>query len=124
MDHPRWDMHGLAFLQTPLLRLRAGAELDDRLSAKHVQRFVLHLVILAAQRVPRLDVEDLPHVALGAGPDQLVAPGLLDSVGHLGHIRPPRAEARTTRGWWGTPARTPRSRRSLPCGSPDVRPRR
>ena len=30
--------------------------------------------------VAGFDVEDLPHVAVGAGPDQFVAPGLLHAI--------------------------------------------
>ena len=33
----------------------------------------------------RLDVQDLADVAVGAGPDQLVAPRLLHAVRQLGH---------------------------------------
>src|SRR5213079_918824 len=41
------------------------------------------------QDVSRLDVEDLADVAVGSGPDQLVAPGLVDAIGEVSHPSPP-----------------------------------
>ena len=41
-------------------------------------RFVLHAVELEAQGLTRLDEQDLADVLPGLGPDQLVAPRLVD----------------------------------------------
>ncbi len=57
-------------------------EPEEKLSLEHVQRFVLHVVVLAAQRMAGLHMEDLPDIAIGSGPDQLVPPGLLDLERH------------------------------------------
>ena len=65
---------------------------------KHVHRLVLAVVILQAQHVAGLDVQDLADVAIGAGPDQLVSPRLVHPVRHLGHWSPFVARAR--RKWW------------------------
>src|SRR6266576_1942798 len=61
---------------------------QDDLAREHVDRFVLLVVVLQRQDVSRLDVQDLADVAVGPGPDQLVAPGLLDAVGEGGQGRP------------------------------------
>src|SRR5213075_212275 len=45
------------------------------------------VVILQRQHVAGLDVQNLAHVAIGLGPDDLVAPGLLDAVRELAHAR-------------------------------------
>src|SRR5207248_4115248 len=60
-------------------------EPQDDLSRQHVDRLVLLIVVLQRQHVPRLDVQDLADVAVGARPDQLVAPGLGDAVGKVAH---------------------------------------
>src|SRR6202040_713154 len=86
--------------------------LEAHPAGEDVHRLVLDLVVLQAERVPGLDVQDLPHVAIGPGPDQLMAPGLLDADGALlGHGRPQR-EGMTTAGlrssrstsFWNWPA--------------------
>src|SRR2546427_672121 len=62
-------------------------EPQDDLARQHVDRFVLLVVVLERQYVPGLDVQDLADIAIGAGPDQLVAPWFVDPIreGEVGH---------------------------------------
>ena len=50
-----------------------------------VDRLVLEVVILQAERVPGVDVQNLADVALGLRPMKLVAPRLLDSRDDVVH---------------------------------------
>src|SRR6185437_11876822 len=79
------NVDGLAGAERAGLQLGAGPGAEDQLAPEHVHRLVLAMVILQAQHVSRLDVQDLAHVALGAGPDQLVSPRFVDSVRQVGH---------------------------------------
>src|SRR4029078_13591206 len=58
---------------------------QHQLAAKHVHGLVLEVVVLQAQNVPRLHMQNLSDVLVGAGPHQLVAPRLIYPVPHLGH---------------------------------------
>src|SRR3954451_19747106 len=92
VDQPGRDMHALTRPERTgngSVTL-PGAELE--LAPEHVHRLVLEVVVLETEHVPGLHVKDLPHVPVGAGPDQLVAPGLLHPVRSLRH-----AQARRTR---------------------------
>src|SRR5947207_12098901 len=60
---------------------------QDDFTGQHVDRLILLVVILQRQHVAGLDVKNLAHVAIGLGPDDLVAPGLLDAVRELAHAR-------------------------------------
>src|SRR5689334_18369558 len=62
-------------------RLAIGEEDQLHPAAQQHDRLVLDAVILQRERLARSDVEDLADVAIGLGPDQLVAPGLVDD-GH------------------------------------------
>src|SRR5204863_8330526 len=72
----------------PLDQRVAPLNAQDDLARQHVNGFVLLVVILQRQDVSGLDVQDLADVAVGPGPDQLVAPGLWNAVGKIGHRRP------------------------------------
>ena len=74
------------------VRARPGAE--DQLPRQNVHRLVLAIVILQAQNVASLDVENLADVAISEGPDQLVAPRLVHPVWHFGHEVSFRVERR------------------------------
>src|SRR6267143_735629 len=63
----------------PLARTVSRVELEAHRSREEVDGLVLLAVVLPAERVPTGHVQDLPDVALGVGPDELVAPGLLDA---------------------------------------------
>src|SRR5581483_4388993 len=54
------------------------AELDPCASLEDVPRLVLLVVELEAERLARLDEQDLPGVGAGVRPDQLGPPWLLD----------------------------------------------
>src|SRR5207237_5979677 len=56
-----------------------GTELERRPAVLHVPGLVLPLVVLQRQRLARADEEQLACIAVGLRPDQLPAPGLLDS---------------------------------------------
>ena len=60
---------------------------NSSLPDQQEDRLVLEVVVLQAQGVALVDVDDLAHVAIGLRPVELVAPGLLDS-------RRPRSLAR------------------------------
>src|SRR5262249_35409964 len=54
-------------------------DLEQQLARVQVDRLILQVVVLEAERVPLGDVNQLPDVAIGLRPVQLVAPGLLDA---------------------------------------------
>src|SRR6476661_4524347 len=83
------NMDGLAGLERARLELRPGSGPEDELPAQHVHRLVLHVVVLQAQDVTGLHMQDLAHIAVRARPDELVAPGFVHSVRHIGHGYPP-----------------------------------
>src|SRR3954451_19783182 len=56
-------------------------ELELRLALEHEPALVLLAMELEAERLAGANEEQLAGVVLGFGPDQLVAPGLLDLVG-------------------------------------------
>ena len=62
---------------------RAGIvlEVQPEPSVGNVDRFVLDQVALERQPPARLDDEDLADVSIGVGPDQFMAPRLLDPPG-------------------------------------------
>src|SRR4029453_1255890 len=72
-----------------------GAELQLRATALDEPGLVLLSVELQAQRLPSLHEQDFPDVALRLGPDELVAPGLVD----LPRLHEPGVEAAKI--WWG-----------------------
>src|SRR5437879_4522186 len=88
VDQLRLDVERRALRHGPLDQRIAPLDAQDDLAREHVDRFVLLIVVLQRQDVSRLDVQDLPDVAVGPGPDQLVAPGLVDPIGEGGHRRP------------------------------------
>src|SRR4051812_7980701 len=80
MAKERGDAERFARLERPLAQVLAfGAELEAQLSGEEMDGFVLALVVLEAQRLASTDVQDLADVAVGARPDQLVPPRLLDA---------------------------------------------
>src|SRR2546429_6977351 len=85
VDHLRLDVERGSLRHGPLDQRVALLDAQDDLAREHVDRFVLLVVVLQRQDVSRLDVEDLADVAVGSGPDQLVAPGLLYAVGEVDH---------------------------------------
>src|SRR6266576_7085781 len=88
VDHLRLDVERGSLRHGPLDQRIALLDAQDDLAREHVDRFVLLVVVLQRQDVSRLDVQDLADVAVGPGPDQLVAPRLVDAVGKGGHGRP------------------------------------
>jgi hypothetical protein len=54
-------------------------DLVQQASARQVDRLVLHVVVLEAEGVSGVDVQDLPHVPVRLRPVDLVAPRLLDA---------------------------------------------
>src|SRR5687767_5162547 len=66
---------------------------EDELAGEDMHRLVLPVVVLEAEDVPRLHVQHLADIAVGAGPDELVAPRLLHTVRHVPHY----ASARVSR---------------------------
>src|SRR4029077_1662669 len=58
---------------------------QDDFARKDVNRFILLVVILQRQHLSRLDMENLPHIAVGLRPDDLVSPRLFYSIRQIGH---------------------------------------
>src|SRR5205809_5771197 len=89
VDHLRLDVERGSLRHGALDQRIALLDAQDDLAREHVDRFVLLVVVLQRQDVSGLDVEDLADVAVGSGPDQLVAPGLFDTIGEVSHPSPP-----------------------------------
>src|SRR6266478_2763360 len=115
-------------------------ETQHDLTAQDVDRFVLLFVILEAEDVPGLDVQDLADVAIGPRPDDLVAPGLVNAIGKVGHNTPgirnvecgmwncrarslTAAPAPASSGSLHMPSRTRRTPHIPPDGAPGGHPR-
>src|SRR5678816_3756521 len=79
------DMHRLSRDKTPGFQRRSRLGAQYQFALEDVHRLVLQVVVLETQDVPRLHVENLAHVAIGASPDQFVAPWLIDTVRQIGH---------------------------------------
>src|SRR5262249_28219413 len=73
------DVERLVGDQVARARRLAVGEVDQvHPAAQQHDRLVLDPVILQRQRLAGADVEDLADIALGLGPDLLVAPRLID----------------------------------------------
>src|ERR1700737_3015072 len=57
------------------------AGLETHHAGQHMDGLVLAQVVLEAEGVTLVDVQDLADVAVGVRPDELVSPGLLDANG-------------------------------------------
>src|SRR5688500_19263729 len=79
MDGFRRHVDALAGAELDLLEPVAAVDLVQQLARPHHHRFVLAVVVLQAEGVALVDVQDLADVAFGLRPVQLVAPGLLDA---------------------------------------------
>src|ERR1041385_5222602 len=86
VDHFRLDVERDSLRHWPLDQRIALLDAQDDLAREHVDRFVLLVVVLQRQDVSGLDVEDLADVAVGASPDELVAPGFFHAIGEGGHM--------------------------------------
>src|SRR5207245_1661002 len=93
VDHLRLDVERGSLRHGPLDQRIALLDAQDDLAREHVDRFVLLVVVLQRQDMSGLDVEDLADVAVGSGPDQLVAPWLVDAIRQLAHAPSPRQTA-------------------------------
>src|SRR5687767_477283 len=78
-------VYRLARLEWPRYQGIAGLSPQGELAREHVHGLILEVVVLQAEDVTGLHVQDLPHVAIGASPDELVAPGLLHPIRQVGH---------------------------------------
>src|SRR2546425_9641307 len=107
VDHLRLDVERGSLRHGPLDQRIALLDAQDDLAREHVDRFVLLVVVLQRQDVSGLDVEDLADVAVGSGPDQLVAPWLVDAIRQLAHAPSPRqnAECGVRNAEWHGPGR-------------------
>ena len=101
-----------------------AADLELRPPLEHVPRLVLDLVELQAERLARLDEQDLAGVVLGLRPDQLRAPRLLDRARVEGEVVDPARFGEVKSGTRrSTPARATRGgRRRAPArgGAPSA----
>ena len=80
----RWMVFGVMWTRSPgsisrFDELVALLDLEQQLARVQVDRLVLQVVVLQAQRVAGVDVDQLADVPIGLRPVQLVAPRLLHS---------------------------------------------
>jgi len=85
VDDPGPDVHRLPSAKGALVELLDGADTEDQFATKDVHRLVLPVVILAAENLARLHVQDLADIAIGAGPYELMSPRLLDAIRNVWH---------------------------------------
>src|SRR6185436_7280747 len=78
MDRMRGNVDALAGQHLALDERLAFLNFEQQLPRPEENRFVLHVVVLQAQRMAGLDVQYLPHIACGLRPVQLVTPRLVD----------------------------------------------
>src|SRR6266511_836339 len=88
---------------------------QDDLAGEHVDRLILLVVVLQREHVPRLDMEDLPDVAVGFRPDDLVTPRLVDPVGDVHASLSFKEEGKVTHAVTHTPQPTHPSGFSTGC---------
>src|SRR6476661_840948 len=79
------DVDRLPCLERTRLELGTGTRAQDELAPEHVHGFVLEVVVLQAQDVTGLHVQNLADVAVRPRPDQLEPPRLVHPVRHIGH---------------------------------------
>ena len=80
VDGLRRDVHRFARLHLALDQLVAFLDLEQHPAGPEEDRLVLLIVVLQAEGVAGVDVNQLADVAVGLGPVQLVAPGLLYTI--------------------------------------------
>src|SRR6476646_10288535 len=90
MDGARRDVEALARRHFMLLQLAVLLNREEQLARPQEDRLVLLVVVLQAQGVALVDVDDLADVAVGLRPVDLVTPGLFDAR-NLRHLLPPRS---------------------------------
>ena len=71
-------MNAIERLDAYLDALRRRSRKETQCAPQHVNRLVLHVVVLQGERMARLDVQDLAHVVIRLRPDQLMTPRLLN----------------------------------------------
>src|SRR5689334_12779037 len=87
MDELRLDMEGGSPSHALFDQGIALLNAQDDLSGEYVDGLVLLVVVLERQHLPGLDMENLADVAVRAGPDQLVTPGLVNAIRKVRHVR-------------------------------------
>src|SRR5258708_1772233 len=80
MDHPRRDVAGLPFPQQQLASVAVVLDRQLQLAPDNKQRLFLHFVVLQAEGVALVNVQDLADVASRLGEDELIAPWLGDAL--------------------------------------------
>src|SRR5262249_54042365 len=106
------DVEGVARLHLEPAQLRGlapASRLEEHPAGLDQDRLVRQVVVLERQALAPAQVEDLAHVAFGAGPPELVAPGFLDAARDLGHGKAILPE---------TPDGRPARRRAPPGAAP------
>src|SRR2546428_4042707 len=93
VDQLRLDVERRPLRHGPFDQRIAPLDAENDLPREHVDRFVLLVVVLQRQDVSGLDVQDLADVAVGPGPDQLMAPGLVDAIRQAAHVPLPHQNA-------------------------------
>src|SRR5688500_10524046 len=77
MDGRRRDVHGVPRLHLALHQFVPFLDLEQHASGPEEDRLVFLVVVLKAERVALVDVNELADVAVGLRPVQLVSPGFL-----------------------------------------------
>jgi len=78
MDQARRNVKRLTFAQRDFAAIAVVLDRQCQLAVDNVQRFLFHFVVLEAERLALVDVQDLSDVTLGLRKDQLVAPRFRD----------------------------------------------
>src|SRR4051794_2239472 len=76
MNHPRRDVKGLADAQRQLAAIAVDFDRQFQLPGHNKQRLFFDFVVLQAQALAAIDVQDLADVSLRLREDQLVTPRL------------------------------------------------
>ncbi len=93
VDRPRGDVDGLPDAQHREGGVITTTEVQEQGAVDDQDGFVFLVVVLEAEALSRVDVDDLARVVVGVAPEELVSPRLVDAPGHVGEARPVPAAA-------------------------------
>src|SRR2546422_2852378 len=83
VSHPRRDMKTVSRLEPKDLSFPLALYLQIHSPAQQTNGLILDPMILITQRLPFLDMENLPDITVRVCPDELIAPRLLDLFAYI-----------------------------------------
>src|SRR5215831_20418659 len=137
MHRLRADVHRFTGQHLPLRKLPVDLDLEEQPAGLQEDRLVLQIVILEAERVAGLHVDQFADVSVRFGPVKLVSPGFVHTRNLTGHNITPlwracraRSAARVRCPRWSTAAAPvarvtadhPADARPAPVSRPESRP--